>query len=207
MVEGVCDGNHGRDIDHMWGVVGGCMVDEAKTLDKSLTYYRLDNEPDEAWEAFILYRDQGLGRTVISVAKQLSKTRQLLYKWAKQYHWKERASLWQREIDGRATKQELLDRQAAQIRHIRIARRQQAFAGGQMEKHAALADELEKTAHVDADKAAKIESEAVKLERLILGDPTERTENTGALDWSNLDADEIIMFKALIVKLKGGKDD
>jgi hypothetical protein len=190
----------------MCGVVGGCMVDKAESLDIPLTYRRMETDTAKSYEAFVLYRDLGKERSSYKVAEMLAKSDALIRRWSAEHHWVDRAKIWDKEIDGRATKQELMDKQAARIRHMRMLRKQQEFADGQIDKHSELAARAE-TPIIDADKAAKIGVEAMKGERLVQGDPTERTENTGALDWSNLEADEIIMFKALIVKLKGGKDD
>jgi hypothetical protein len=101
-----------------------------------------------------------------------------------------------------------MDRQAARIRHLRSLRKQQDFAEDQIDKHIQRAEDLGDIHHVDADKAAKIENDAMKMERLIHGEPSEINENRNTdIDWSRLDAAEIKVFKALVIKLKGGEGE
>ncbi len=190
----------------MCGYVGSGMTRKAKKQEITLSYGRMDTDTPKSYAAFVVYRDQGSDRSCAKVGEVLGKTTTMIENWCSQHNWVARVAMWDKEIEGRATKQELMDQQAARIRHMRMLRKQQEFAEGQIEKHAELADQTD-TPTIEADKAAKIGVEAMKGERLILGDPTERTENTGGLDWSNLDAEEIVLFKALIVKLKGGKDE
>jgi len=59
---------------------------------------RQNNEGNEAFAAFNLYRELGLTRTVKQVAEQLNKSHQLLYRWKQQHHWDERLAEYDREL-------------------------------------------------------------------------------------------------------------
>jgi len=51
---------------------------------------RQEHESPKAWEAFLLYREMGVNRTLTSVAEQLKKSVALLSRWSTDFHWKER---------------------------------------------------------------------------------------------------------------------
>jgi mannose/fructose/N-acetylgalactosamine-specific phosphotransferase system component IIB len=184
----------------MCGKVGVMSLDEGKEL--TLSYHRMKTDTDKSFEAFRIYRDMGTSRSLVQVAKQLGKSNTLLCRWSSKHNWIERVALWDGDVDRRMTRQELFDREAAAMRHMRISRRMQELADGQIKKHRQMAKEV--TGYtIEADKAARIAKEAIQIERLVLGDPTERTETTQQLDWSKLSTEEILQFKALAKKLKG----
>lgn len=179
----------------------------AENTEDKVTYRRLEGETDIAWQGFQMYLEQGLGRTMTNVAKSLNKSTTVTNRWAKKYRWKERAALYQREIDEWAISRDLTDRKSARLRQLRIARKIQELSSDQLEKHEKMAKEIN-SPQVDMDKATKIAAEGVKLERLIQGDPTEISEQKGSgIDWSLLEPEEIKIFKQILIKAKGVKED
>ncbi len=60
---------------------------------------RQPGEGDEAWEAFVLYRDMGARRSQESVGGKLGKSRQLMSRWSAEHGWVARAGAWDREQD------------------------------------------------------------------------------------------------------------
>lgn len=80
---------------------------------------RRNEESDEAFEAFHLYRDQGPSRSIASVAETLEKSEGLLYRWSSRHDWVDRAAGWDLEQD--RIRRAALTRQnvAAAERHAR----------------------------------------------------------------------------------------
>lgn len=173
-----------------------------------IIYNRLEKETDKAWEAFQIYRDFGKKRSLSKVADKLNKSKTIIARWSTRNNWVNRISQYERTVDSVSSRQALMDRQAAKIRHLRALRKQQDLAEDQIEKYIDRAADNPDKPIIDADKAAKIENDAIKMERLIHGDPTDINENRNTdIDWSRLDAAEIKVFKALVIKLKGDSDD
>lgn len=60
---------------------------------------RLESESPQAYEAFSLYRDAGIGRSIVDVAKGLGKQASLLYRWSAANGWQDRANRYDIYID------------------------------------------------------------------------------------------------------------
>ena len=69
---------------------------------------RQDGESGKAYEAFGVYRDMGATRTVSAVARQLRKSRALIDRWKRQWHWAERARAYDRELERAAHEEALM---------------------------------------------------------------------------------------------------
>lgn len=172
-----------------------------------IIYDRLERETEKAWAAFQYYRNLGSTRSHAKVADGLGKSKQMVYRWSRQHNWAQRVSQWDQRVEAVSTRQHLMDRQAARIRQLRIASKMQGLGEGQIDKHAELAETTDGPI-LEADKASKIAAEGIKIERLIHGEPTDINENRNTdIDWSRLDAEEIQVFKALVIKLKGNQDE
>src|SRR3954454_13496870 len=52
---------------------------------------RLPNEGARPYEAFLIYRDLGPGRSIDKVQQKLNKNRRLIAQWSGDYRWVERA--------------------------------------------------------------------------------------------------------------------
>lgn len=168
---------------------------------------RLEGESNICFDAYVLFRDAGKTRKQADIARKLNKSPSLVNRWARLYRWKERVSIWDQRVNAVATRQKLMDRQAARIKASRIANKMQDLGEGQIDKHIELAEKADGPT-MEADKGSKIAAEGIKIRRLLDGDPTEINENRNTdIDWSRLEAEEIKIFKALVVKLKGESDD
>jgi hypothetical protein len=53
---------------------------------------RLDTDTDKSFEAFCIYRDMGVKRSLDKVSRQLSKSLPVFKKWSLVHHWQERVS-------------------------------------------------------------------------------------------------------------------
>lgn len=76
----------------------------AKVSAEPQPWERQPGETEPAWEAFVAFRDLGPGRTVSAVARELSKSRQLINGWCQRWRWRERAAEWDAEQTRQAAK-------------------------------------------------------------------------------------------------------
>lgn len=88
------------------------------------------NETEKAWEAFVLYRDMGMDRTLQKLSEVTSKDRNWLAQWKVRYKWEERVSAYDTHLDQ-------LKRHAAEDEIVAIAKKQ-ARLGESMQGLAAM---------------------------------------------------------------------
>lgn len=136
---------------------------------------QLPDESDPAWQAFRLFRDQRPGqRSIAGVARECSKSRSLIQRWATRYAWQLRAAAYDTELDRQWRQATVVMRRENAERDLRIA-------------HAMLAKVVQRLQTLDAERLTARDvatwlEVATKVSRLALGEPTERTEHTGAGD-------------------------
>lgn len=82
---------------------------------------RQDDESDEAFEAFQIYRDMGVGRSMAAVRKELGKSQSLMERWSSKYSWVDRAKAWEREQDRILRLQQIEDIKKMRKRHADLA--------------------------------------------------------------------------------------
>ncbi len=73
---------------------------------------RQPGEGDEAWVAFVIYRDLGAERTLNKVRKELGKSDRICEKWSSAHQWVFRSAEWDKHLDQeiqKATIQEKID--------------------------------------------------------------------------------------------------
>ena len=85
-------------------------------------------ESAKAFEAFAIYRDMGVERSVRKVTQRLNKSLTLIGKWSSRYNWPERARAYDRDLDRQAHAQAVRDVRSMTNRQIRIAMQLQAKA-------------------------------------------------------------------------------
>ena len=85
-------------------------------------------ESAKAFEAFAIYRDMGVERSVRKVTQRLNKSLTLIGKWSSRYNWPERARAYDRDLDRQAHAQAVRDVRSMTNRHIRITMQLQAKA-------------------------------------------------------------------------------
>jgi hypothetical protein len=61
---------------------------------EAAVWLRRRDETPVAYAAFVCYRDLGVKRTVVGVARELGKSESLLRRWARRHDWAERAWAW-----------------------------------------------------------------------------------------------------------------
>lgn len=163
-------------------------------------------ESDTQWRCFLRYRNTGSmngdtpGRRIKKAVADLEGVHPVdLQKWSVEHGWRERATLYDMHLDSislEATEKNIRDMHK---RHIREARLLQRFAGTEMGKLAAKAEERTHDAVDDAKPGdvARIMETGVKLERLSSGEATDHTQTSGGMDLTKLNVDELKLLKEL----------
>lgn len=103
---------------------------------------RQPKETDEAWQAWLIFRDMGPERTHQQVAKKLRKSRKMIATWAARWDWKGRIVTWDNEAEERERK---------------------AADQAALEKARALADRQEKVQEKAWDIASKLHAKAMEM--------------------------------------------
>lgn len=127
---------------------------------------RREKESTKAYEAFCIYRDLGIDRSLAKVAEKCQKSGSLIGRWSREHDWVKRAAKWDDE-------QERIERE--------IAQREQAKAIREMRKrHADLAKAMliksaKALARIPDDEikpgdVSRMVDVASKLERISRGD-------------------------------------
>ena len=84
---------------------------------------QLPNEGVKPFEAFTVYRDMGIDRTLDKVAQQLKKSKTIIARWSTNYKWVDRIKAYEAEIDRQAAQKHMKD-----IAAMRARQAKQAFA-------------------------------------------------------------------------------
>lgn len=74
-------------------------IDIVLREDEVPLWLRWDNEPDDAWHAFVLYREKGVTRRLVDVVKEGDWTSKNIYSWKRKYNWEERIREYDRYED------------------------------------------------------------------------------------------------------------
>ena len=123
---------------------------------------RREDESTKAYEAFCIYRDMGIQRSLSKVAEELQKSDTLMGRWSRTYDWVERAAQWDSEQD-RVARQQQLD-------EIKKMRKRHAGLASTMLLKAAEALQLLHPDEIKAQDVSRMVDVASKLERLSRGD-------------------------------------
>ena len=96
---------------------------------------RQKGETEQAFEAFVIYRDLGLKRSNHEVCQRLSKSRQLISRWKSRYEWDERVRAYDNEMERQAHAEAVKNLKDMTKRHTKIAVQMQKEALGALEEH------------------------------------------------------------------------
>ena len=133
---------------------------------------RREDESSKAYEAFTIYRDMGVDRSLSKVSEKLQKSETLMGRWSRTHDWVERAAKWDDEQD--RIEREIAQKEQAKA--IKEMRKRHANLGQAMLLKAARAlarmpDDEIKPAHISS-----LVETASKLERISRGDVGEVIE-------------------------------
>lgn len=95
---------------------------------------RQKNESQQAYEAFVAYRDLGAERSTAKVAQRLGKSKALIQRWCSRYDWVERARAYDNFIDDGVRREALKKYKDMNARHIKLALQLQQKALKAMEE-------------------------------------------------------------------------
>lgn len=136
-------------------------------------------EGGKAFEAFVEYRDLGPVRSVSIVAGRLEKSGSLIGRWCGEWGWVERTAAWDADVDRKARDMIATDR----MNRMREMREGHASLGHALTQVAAVGLEqyagdtgAAKARKLSAVELARIADVGMKMERLAMGDTTERIE-------------------------------
>lgn len=151
---------------------------------------RQPGETEKAYEAFLLYKNLGPGRTISEVSRRLSKSRQLITRWSGRYNWRERGEAFDRENERK--EQLSIQKARAQMvkRHLKLGMAVQGKAIKALE--AMDPDELKPGDIRDFLRFG------VSLEKETRADVDERTDTTKGQDAAQ-------MLAAILEKAWGGE--
>lgn len=133
-------------------------------------YERQDGESKQSFEAFALYRDMGLARSLAKVGEELGKSTTLMERWSSKYEWVERCKAYDQEMDRIAILENEQQRREMIREHAEVARK--------MLEKVKLAAEALKPETLTPNEMAKWLDIAVKVERLSRGESTDISEVT-----------------------------
>lgn len=133
---------------------------------------RQPGESAKAYEAFSMYRDMGLQRSLRQVAAQLQKSETLIGRWSGTHRWVDRVAAFDIEQDRRA--QEIAQKEQAKA--IRDMRKRHADVAHAMILKAAKALQRIPEDEIKAQDISRMVDVASKLERISRGDVGEVVE-------------------------------
>ena len=133
---------------------------------KEKPWERQATDTDKSFEAFTIYRDMGVGRSLEKVGSQLGKSPKLMERWSRYHGWVERAAQWDAEQD----RIKLAIEEKERIEDIKRMRKKHAdIASAMIMKSARALNRLKEEDIKPSDISRMIEV-ASKLERLSRGD-------------------------------------
>lgn len=118
---------------------------------------RLDGESVKAFEAFCIYLNLGLERSITKVVQELNKSRALIGRWSSAFEWVDRASAYDADVQRRAREKAVRDARKMNNRHVKIAM--------QMQEKALAALAGMDPSEIDPKNLIAMLREATKLER------------------------------------------
>lgn len=129
---------------------------------------RQEKETTKQFEAFQLYRDMGIDRSIRAVGRQLGKSMALMSRWSSANNWVERCAAWDREQDRLNIIQQQKDIAKMRKNHANIA--------SAMLVTAAKALQQMKPEDIKPQDVSRMVEVASKLERISRGDIGEVVE-------------------------------
>lgn len=162
-------------------------------LPERKAWERQHGESSQAFEAFRVYRDLGVNRSLSAVASELGKNRSLIHEWSSKWGWVARIAEWEIESDrlDRARQAELRDE--ALKRHAALGAAAtytalQRLVGENRDGH----EPVEKLDPNDlgAAEVAALMREGIRAERMAYGEPTDLVR--GAFMVSSTDVLKIV---------------
>ena len=150
---------------------------------------RQKGETAKAFEGFRTYRDFGPKRSLTAVSRVVAKSRAFMSRWSMRWNWVERATAWDMEQDRVMREARQDEVKEMNRRHVQIVR----AAQGKAIEALSLFSPASIRSRLGEVVAALVE--IMKMERLILGESTERLDVVAkvrqlAKDWGLTETEE-----------------
>ncbi len=196
--------------------IRGKKRDIAKLAPPDNAWERQPDEPDGAWEAFVIYRDMGPGhRAIRKTAAQLSKNETTMYEWSQRWDWVARCRAFDGYVDRQRVEAEISAVRDMRRRHIEMSMAVQGAAALALNKIIA-AEKEKKDLGLKPSEVRDFIDLGLKIERINRGEPEAIVHNTATSeappvqvkativhDYSRLSLDEMRTMRDLTRKAKG----
>ena len=187
------------------------MVNPKKTK-PSKPWDKLPKEGDVPYADFLAYLAQPLPRNLEELSKQQGKSYQMIRISSSKWKWRKRAEAW--DAEGLAAADRILVAKHEQISkdQLRLLGDMRTLGAYEIRRRLRLYEKDPESCHgLTVREAAALVKEAIMIERLIVGEATERIEQMGAqpIDLSGLTGPEAEALLDLLEKcgaLDGDKD-
>lgn len=163
---------------------------------------RQDKEPENAWEAFVKYRDRGPGRSLTRMQFPLGSTPQQRHEWANTWAWFIRVAEYDKHLDSvrLAEKEARIQEEEKDYGDARKRALTAAFAVAENELRKWEESSFASDMPIKSDPTLiKLFSEVVKLSRLEEGKTTENIQTRD--DYSDLPLDLLKKMQSLLSEI------
>jgi len=163
---------------------------------------RQEAEPDDAWTAFRMYRDQMTGPGATRSYARLGVRLETALAWMNKYQWKERCLAWDRHVDEirQEEKTALLAQDAREVTasHMAMVATGKSLVSRELAKLDALSAKAgEAPGPFTLHALTRLAEVTVKLDRLVRGESTEKIE----VDLSKLTDEELSAYEKILEKV------
>ena len=159
-------------------------------------YERLDKETPKAFQAFRIYRDLGIDRTIAKVAEELGKHPNAVAAWSQKHNWTRRAGAWDRELDSVGLNAELSEVEEMHRRQAKLGRRLQELGMREIERAIKIAEDNEEP--LDVKETQKLVKLGTDLELLNRGEATEITKTVlEEIDYTKLSSEDLAALRKI----------
>lgn len=152
----------------------GTQIDVPSYTAEGHPWDRTPTESSAAYEAFCLFRDMGLERTVVAVGREID-VEKSAHTWSAKFNWLARAMAYDDYLEAEKRKAFEAESRAMAVRQAKLGMKMQGVAEGGLD-----AIEVEKLTPQDI---ARLADTGVKIERLARGDSTENSGQVIAVRW------------------------
>jgi hypothetical protein len=165
---------------------------------------RRQDEAPIAYEVFSIYRDMGQARSLERLYRIFADSQQIKY-WSQLYSWQSRCAAFDHCAAVETNRRVEEGIAEATKRHRRITRLAQKLAIRELRWYLEKAKDTGRFERLmTGSQLAKLMKDSITLERLILGEATERIEGGGEadIDYSQLSVEELGALHELLTKAK-----
>jgi len=165
-------------------------------------WHQQEGESEEYYQYFRLYLDQPAPRNLKQVAETAKRHYGHIRRCATQQKWKKRARAWDERVE-LAEDTAILDEVAQTAKaHLSVLRTARHLATENIKKLREKAKDTKKPT-ISAKDTIQILKEVISLERLIVGQATERVARQDTVDLSRLSSDQVWALKEALQVARG----